>query len=93
MTRPLELSQGKRPFIFSSTTHRTSCIPLSVVGTNVNMCYFNNDISEIEDYDEPYDDDEGMSTDEEDYLDYLLGGEGNDEEDCDQLWQPTVPYL
>lgn len=37
--------------------------------------------------------DEGMSEEEEDYLDYLLGDENEQIQDPDEVWQPPEVYM
>jgi hypothetical protein len=46
---------------------------------------------DFEDYVEPFED-EGMSEEEEDYLDYLLGDE-KEIQDPDEVWQPPEVYM
>ena len=36
---------------------------------------------------------EGMSEEEEDYLDYLLGDENEEIQDPDEVWQPPEVYM
>ena len=47
---------------------------------------------DIEDYVEPFED-EGMSEEEEDYLDYLLGDENEQIQDPDEVCQPPEVYM
>ena len=47
---------------------------------------------DIEDYAEPFED-EGMSEEEEDYLDYLLGNENEEIQDPDEVCQPPKVYM
>ena len=45
-----------------------------------------------EDYAEPFED-EGMSEEEEDYLDYLHGNENEEIQDPYEVWQPQKVYM
>ena len=47
---------------------------------------------DFEDYAEPFED-EGMSEEEEDYLDYLHGNENEEIQDPDEVWQPPKVYM
>jgi len=47
---------------------------------------------DFEDYVEPFED-EGMSAEEEDYLDYLLGDANKEIQDRDEVWQPPEVYM
>jgi hypothetical protein len=47
---------------------------------------------DFEDYAEPFED-EGMSEEEEDYLDYLHGNENEEIKDPDEVWQPQKVYM
>ena len=47
---------------------------------------------DFEDYAQPFEN-EGMSEEEEDYLDYLLGDEIEEIQDPDAAWQPPEVYM
>ena len=47
---------------------------------------------DFEDCAEPFED-EGMSEEEEDYLDYLLGNENEEVQDPDEVCQPPKVYM
>ena len=47
---------------------------------------------DFEDYAESFED-EGMSEEEEDYLDYLLGNENEEIQEPDEVWQPPKVYM
>ena len=47
---------------------------------------------DFEDHAEPFED-KGMSEEEEDYLDYLLGDENVEIQDPDEVWQTAEVYM
>ena len=48
--------------------------------------------TDFDEYVEPYVD-EGMSEDEEDYLDFLLADEEEDTGEIDEVWKPAENYV
>ena len=61
---------------------------MSVDFSCIETCIF----PDFEDYAQPFEDEE-MSGEEEDYLDYLLGNENEEIQDPDEVWQPPKVYM